>query len=137
MKHRLAIRVYYEDTDFTGIVYHANHLRFAERGRTEFLRAQGLIHSVLLKHEPPLAFVVRNIKADFLKPAHIDDELIVETYLDELHGPRLEMKQAILRGEQMIWRADVCAAVISVESGKPIRPPAKMMESLTQSIYKG
>ena len=77
--HKLNVRVYYEDTDFSGVVYHANYLKFAERGRSSFLRLAGVIHSDLLTHEPPLAFVVRGMNIEFVAPARIDDVLVVET----------------------------------------------------------
>ena len=77
--HKLDVRVYYEDTDFSGVVYHANFLKFAERGRSSFLRLAGVKHSDLLMHEPPLAFVVRGMNIEFVAPARIDDVLVVES----------------------------------------------------------
>ena len=87
--HKLDVRVYYEDTDFSGVVYHANYLKFAERGRSSFLRLAGVIHSDLLTYEPPLAFVVRGMNIEFVAPARIDDVLVVETIFTTARGPRL------------------------------------------------
>ena len=78
--HNLPVRVYYEDTDFSGVVYHANYLRFAERGRSEFLHACGIHHSDLFSRPDPLAFTVVNMNIDFLAPAKIDDRLAVSIY---------------------------------------------------------
>ena len=72
--HRLPVRVYYEDTDFSGVVYHANYLRFAERGRSEFLHSCGIHHSDLFSRPDPLAFTVVNMNIDFLAPAKIDND---------------------------------------------------------------
>src|SRR5271163_3525120 len=73
--HRLPVRVYYEDTDFTGVVYHASYLRYFERGRTEFLRAAGVEHAALLALPEPCAFAVTRISVAFRKPARVDDAL--------------------------------------------------------------
>ena len=77
--HVLPVRVYFEDTDFSGVVYHASYLRFMERGRSEFLRALGLVQSAMAAGDAPVLFVVRHMAIDFLKPARLDDLLVVET----------------------------------------------------------
>lgn len=127
--HRLPIRVYYEDTDFTGIVYHANYLKFAERGRTDFLRLTGVHHSELLERDPPLAFAVHKMEIDFITPARIDELLVVETRYVAARGARLEIEQVILRDETPIWRALVRAACIDTD-GRPKRLPASLIEAL-------
>ena len=128
-EHRLPIRVYYEDTDFTGLVYHANYLRFFERGRSDFLRLVSSGHAELLDRDDPLAFVVTRMDIRFLKPARIDDALVVRTAYEAVKGPRLIIRQSIMRGEQTLCEADVEAACIDL-NGRPRRPPRAMAEAL-------
>lgn len=120
-EHQLAVRVYYEDTDFTGVVYHANYLRFFERGRSDFLRLAGVDHTALLDGETSLAFVVVRMEIDFKRPAKVDDALVVRTTYDRVRGPRLFVSQRITRGEDLIASAQVEAACIDL-SGRPRRP---------------
>jgi acyl-CoA thioester hydrolase len=128
--HFLPVRVYYEDTDFTGVVYHANYVRYFERGRSDFLRLAGIGHAELLQRGDPAAFVITSLAIDFKKPARIDDPLIVRTTYDIARGPRLEIAQAILRGEETLATAVVHAACISLD-GRPRRPPAELVAALT------
>jgi acyl-CoA thioester hydrolase len=109
---RLPIRVYYEDTDFSGFVQHVAYLRFFERGRTEFLRARGIDQSKLFAAEA-LVFVVRKMSVDYAKPARMDDELCVETAIAKLGGASIEMRQRILRGEDLIAEAQVRIAAVA------------------------
>ena len=127
--HLLPVRVYYEDTDFTGLVYHANYLRFFERGRSDFLRLVSSGHAELLDRDDPMAFVVTRMDIRFLKPARIDDALMVRTAYEAVKGPRLIIRQAIVRGEQTLCEADVEAACIDL-NGRPRRPPRAMAEAL-------
>ena len=129
-EHRLAVRIYYEDTDFTGVVYHANYLRYFERGRSDFLRLAGVHHSELLAREDPAAFVITRLELDFRVPARIDDALVVATTYDRIKGPRLFIRQRILRDETLIAEAVVEAAFISLD-GRPRRPPAGMVAQLS------
>jgi acyl-CoA thioester hydrolase len=119
MAHRIEVRVYYEDTDFSGAVYHAAYLHFFERGRTEFLRAEGIHHSELAQQG--LAFAVRSMEIDFPRAAHIDDLLVVDTAVAELSGVRLTLDQSIERGDELIARARV--AGVAVKDGKATRLP--------------
>ena len=128
-EHRLPVRVYYEDTDFTGLVYHANYLRFFERGRSDFLRAAGVGHAELLEAEPPLAFVVAEMTVRFLKPARIDDALTVRTRYEAVKGPRLIIEQAITRGDDVLCTASVTAVCIHLD-GRPRRPTAGLIERI-------
>jgi acyl-CoA thioester hydrolase len=123
--HAFAIRVYYEDTDAGGIVYHGSHVRFLERGRTEYLRSLGIDQSVLMAadHGTALMFVVRRMELDYLKPARLDDLLKVTTALRELGGARLVLAQALLRGEETILQGVVTVACIGAD-GRPMRIPA-------------
>lgn len=131
--HRLPIRVYYEDTDFTAIVYHANYLKFAERGRTDFLRLTGVHHSQLLERDPPLAFAVHKMEIEFITPARIDELLVVETRYVAARGARLDIEQTITRDGAPIWRALVRAACIDTD-GRPKRLPASIVEALAPHV---
>src|SRR5690348_9540601 len=116
-RHTMAVRVYYEDTDFTGIVYHANYLRFMERGRTNYLRLIGADHRALFeeteKEAPGFAFVVRAMTIDFLKPARMDDVLDVLTEPEEVKGASATVRQRIMRGDELLVGARVQVAFIS------------------------
>jgi acyl-CoA thioester hydrolase len=127
--HRLAVRVYYEDTDFTGVVYYANYLKFLERGRTDALRSAGVRHDDLLQLETPLGFVVRKITAEYLKPARIDDALIIETRFTAAKAARLSVEQSVLRGEETLLTASVDAACIDL-AGRPRRLPKAAAEAI-------
>lgn len=105
------IRVYYEDTDAGGIVYYANYLKFAERARTEALRDAGLEQSAL-KAEHGVAFVVRRVEVDFLKPAFLDDLLTIETRLDDIAKVSLDMRQTIRRGDEILVKLAVKLAIV-------------------------
>jgi acyl-CoA thioester hydrolase len=119
--HVLAVRIYYEDTDMSGIVYHANYLKYFERGRSDFLRTVGIHHTELLKRDPPLAFAITNIDSSFKMAARIDDCLVVHTTFDSLKGVRLGIRQKIMRGDELIATAQVGAVCIDLQ-GKPRRP---------------
>jgi acyl-CoA thioester hydrolase len=119
--HLLPVRVYYEDTDFSGIVYHANYLRFLERGRTEFLRAAGVDQSTLHADGSGLIFAVRRMTIDYLKPARMDDVVLVETHTAEVRGASLVIVQRVLRGAEVLVTADV--RVAAVAGGRPARIP--------------
>ena len=121
--HRHEVRVYYEDTDFSGAVYHAAYLHFFERGRTEFLRAEGIHHSELAGNG--IAFAVRAMEIDFPRAARIDDLLVVDTAVVELSGARLILDQSIERGDELITRARV--VVVAVKNGRAARLPAAVV----------
>jgi acyl-CoA thioester hydrolase len=118
-----AVRVYYEDTDFSGRVYHASFLRFLERGRTEWLRARGFEQSELAAGAA-IAFAVRRIEIDYLKPALMDDLLTVETKIARIGGASIDFVQQILRGEANVARANV--SVVALSDGRPARLPQAM-----------
>ena len=127
--HVIAVRVYFEDTDFSGSVYHASYLRFLERGRTEFLRALGIEHRKLFAGgESGCHFVVRAMTIDFLKPALMDDELSIDTAIAGMGGASIEMQQEIRRGEQVLLTAHVRIAVVA--GGKARRIPAGIFAKL-------
>ncbi|MGE3244826.1 MAG: tol-pal system-associated acyl-CoA thioesterase [Beijerinckiaceae bacterium] len=124
------IRVYYEDTDFSGVVYHASYLRFLERGRTEFLRERGVHQQAIAEGSAgaPFAFAVRRMEIDFLKPARMDDMLTVETALAKAGGASVEMEQRIRRGGDVLLTAHVTVACVA--SGRAVRIPAWVRETL-------
>ena len=119
--HSHAVRIYYEDTDFSGNVYHAAYLKFFERGRTEFLRDEGIHHSELAAQG--IAFAVRSMDIAFDGAAHIDDLLTVVTEVAAISGARLTLAQTILRGDTVLTRASVVVVAIRT-SGGPARMPA-------------
>ena len=127
--HLLPVRVYYEDTDFTGVVYHANYVRYFERGRSDFLRAVGIGHSRLLEGEAPIAFVIAEMNLQFVRPARIDDALVVRTTYDAVKGPRLLISQVIERDGQALCRAGVTAVCIHLD-GRPRRPSKALVEAV-------
>jgi acyl-CoA thioester hydrolase len=128
-EHVLPVRVYYEDTDFTGVVYHGNYVRYFERGRSDFLRLAGVRHADLLDREDPAAFAIVRMEIDFKRAARIDDALEVRTTYDSARGPRLFIGQRILRAGELVCQARVEAACIDL-AGRPRKPPAGMMELL-------
>ncbi|CAO4149012.1 hypothetical protein LPLAFNJD_LOCUS2845 [Methylorubrum aminovorans] len=127
--HRLPLRVYYEDTDFSGFVYHASYLRFMERGRTELLRGLAGDQSDLHADGTGLVFVVRKMTLDFLKPARMDDLIEVHTRSSELRGASMHLAQEVRRGEDVLVRAEVVVAC--VRNGRAIRLPDALRRALT------
>ena len=128
--HHLAVRVYYEDTDFSGNVYHASYLKFFERGRTEFLRDLGIHHHELA--EEGIAFAVRSMQIDFIAAARIDDLLTVTTSVKETGGVRLVLSQTILRDDKLLSSAEVTVVAIKT-SGGPARLPPALRQKLASS----
>jgi acyl-CoA thioester hydrolase len=127
--HHLPVRVYYEDTDFTGIVYHANYLRYFERGRSDFLRLVGVHHNELAAAADPTAFAVNRIEIDFKKPARIDDALLVKTVFETMRGPRIFISQAVEKAGEILVAARLEVCCISL-TGRPRKPPAMLLERL-------
>lgn len=127
--HLLPVRVYYEDTDFTGVVYHANYLRYFERGRSEFLRLAGVSHTELRGLDDPMAFVVARMEIDFVKPARIDDALVVRTQYERIERARLHVRQSLERDGEVIARAAETIVCIGLD-GRPRRPPPALIDAL-------
>lgn len=128
--HVLPVRVYYEDTDVSGLVYHANYLRYFERGRSEFLRLAGIKHMVLLQSAEPLAWTLRHITLSYEKPARLDDLLHVRTNYVAMSGARLAASQVVRLGDTILVKARVEAALITLE-GRPRRIPKDIHAILT------
>ena len=124
--HRLVLRVYYEDTDFSGFVYHASYLRFLERGRTEWLRERGLNQGAMA--ETSLVFVVRRLEIDYRKPARMDDSLTVETSAYPPGAASMRFSQAITRDDAVTVAAEVLVA--AVRDGVPVRMSADIRARL-------
>jgi acyl-CoA thioester hydrolase len=129
--HALVARVYFADTDFTGVVYHARYLEFFERGRSDFLRLAGVHHSELQAglHGEKLAWVVKRMEIDFRAPAKIDDILTVCTRTEEISGARVRMAQKLMRDDAVLVEAKVEAAIIG-EGGRPRRFPKEWLPAL-------
>ncbi|KPQ09228.1 MAG: tol-pal system-associated acyl-CoA thioesterase [Saliniramus fredricksonii] len=126
--HRLRLRVYYEDTDFSGIVYHANYLRYCERGRSDCLRLLGIDQSRLHREEGGLAFAVRRMEIDFSRPALMDDVLDIETRIIETGGASLTMDQAVMRAGALL--VGVRVVVACIRDGRPARIPTSLRKVL-------
>ena len=122
--HRIMARVYYADTDFSGVVYHARYLEFFERGRSDFLRLAGVHHTELAdgKHGEQLVWIVRRMEIDFRSPARIDDILTIDTRAEDISGARIVMAQQLKRDEELLVEARVEAAIIG-GNGRPRRFP--------------
>jgi acyl-CoA thioester hydrolase len=129
-RHALTVRVYYEDTDFTGIVYHANYLRYMERGRTNYLRLIGADHRALFEaaeqEAPGFAFVVRSMMLDYLRPARMDDILTIVTAPEEVRGASITLHQQVMRDDLLLVGASVRVAFISAGRARPIPKPLRI-----------
>ena len=133
-RHILAVRVYYEDTDFSGYVYHANYLKFCERGRTDVLRQIGIHHSNLADANPNdvAAFVVSRMECDFIKPARIDDVLEINTWFLSAKGARMFLRQEVYCNGVLLFKAAVTAALID-GNGRPKRFPPDMLAAFSRA----
>ncbi len=127
MIHKLPVRVYYEDTDFGGIVYYANYLKFIERGRSELVRDMGIDQKVM--KDEGVVFAVRKVEADYLSPAKYDDELVVETTIQTQTAARMVFLQEVKRGRDLLFTALVTVVAIN-EAGQPTRLPAIIRRNL-------
>jgi acyl-CoA thioester hydrolase len=129
-RHVLPVRVYYEDTDFSGIVYHASYLRFMERGRTDYLRLIGADHRALFEaaaeEAPGFAFVVRSMRIEFLKAARMDDVLEIVTEHDEVKGASVTLLQRVTRHGKLLVEARVRVAFVSGGRARPIPKPLRI-----------
>ena len=125
----LPVRVYFQDTDAGGVVYHARYLNFMERARTEWLRAHGYSNAGLMK-EFGMVFVVRSIKLDYLKPALLDDNLDVTANIKEIGRSRISLAQGILRGAEVMTEAEVHLVCVSLATFKPVSVPEVLRKQL-------
>jgi len=129
-RHLLAVRVYYEDTDFSGVVYHASYLRFMERGRTDYLRLIGADHRAMFeaaeREAPGFAFVVRSMTIEFIKPARMDDVLEIVTAPRDVKGASVILHQAVRREGELLVDAQVRVAFVSAGRARPIPKPLRL-----------
>ena len=130
--NRIDFRIYFEDTDVTGVVYHANYLRYFERGRSESLRACFSDLSALMEADDPCTFVVASLQINYRRPAKLDDIITVETVLDSARGPRMVFRQSIYRGDELLADGEVVVVVITLD-GRPRRMP-KAMETRMKEL---
>lgn len=131
--HSLTQRVYYEDTDFSGLVYHARYLHFLERGRTDYLRCLGCSQSDLINaDEEGLVFVVHRMELDFKSPARMDDVLTIETITEKAGGAKMVLRQTINSGDRRLIEAKVVIAVVN-KFGRPRRLPDTIAEKFQKS----
>lgn len=126
----LPVRVYFQDTDAGGVVYHASYVNFLERSRTEWLREHGHSNAGLMK-ELGVVFVVRSLKLDYLRPALLDDLLTVSTQLKEIGRSRVALHQQVRRGEEQLVQAEVHLVCVAVDSFKPVSVPQALREQWT------
>ena len=135
-RHVLPVRVYYEDTDFSGVVYHANYLRFMERGRTDYMRLIGVAHREMFEEAgadaPGFAFVVRSMQIDFHKSARMDDILEIGTYSGEVRGASITLMQRVMRSGALLVEARVRVALVA--AGKAQRIPRALRLALGVEI---
>jgi acyl-CoA thioester hydrolase len=121
------VRVYFQDTDAGGVVYHASYVNFMERARTEWMRSFGFTNAKLMK-ELGVVFVVRSLKLDYLKPALLDDLISVTSQLKEVGRSRVTLHQSIIRGEDKLVEAEIHLVSVSLENFKPVRVPDVLRE---------
>ncbi|WP_083100936.1 tol-pal system-associated acyl-CoA thioesterase [Pseudophaeobacter leonis] len=124
MTHTFPVRVYYEDTDMGGIVYHANYLRYIERARSDWVRGLGNDQNAM--RDAGVIWVAQRVEADYLASAKYDDELMVATEVIKVTPARLIMGQVVTRGETVLFRAKVTAVCVAAEGGRPTRLPAEI-----------
>lgn len=120
--HTLNLRIYYEDTDAGGVVYHANYLRYGERARTELLRDCGFTNRGL-REDIGIIFVVRHIEADYYKPAFLEDDLQVRSVIDEIKNTSCVMHHSVYRGDDLIFDMRVTLVCVAADNFKPVRMP--------------
>ena len=132
-EHVLPISIYYEDTDLSGFVYHANYLRYMERGRTEFFRLAGISKMAGLDEEEPTAWTLRSVHVDYLRPARLDDVIHVRSRLIGLSGARMQAIQRITCNETLLVEGRIEACITTL-TGKPRRLPKKVQESLAPFV---
>ena len=133
--HILPIRIYYEDTDLSGVVYHANYLRYMERGRSEYFRAAGIRRLAMLEEAEPTAWTLRRAALEYYKPARVDDLIEVHTICVAITGARMNAVQNIFARDTLLTRGQVEACIITL-SGKPRRIPLEMRQILEPLVVE-
>jgi acyl-CoA thioester hydrolase len=133
--HVLPLRVYYEDTDLSGVVYHANYLRYMERARTEFFRLAGVTKMADLDSDEPTAWAIRDVHARYHRPARVDDPLTVRTELTAISGARIAATQKIYARDILLMEGRIEACIITL-TGKPRRLPISLRDLLTPFLVE-
>jgi acyl-CoA thioester hydrolase len=133
--HILPLRVYYEDTDLSGVVYHANYLRYMERARTEFFRLAGVTKMADLDSDEPTAWAIREVRVRYHRPARVDDPLTIKTQLVALSGARIEAIQKIYAAEILLMDGWIEACIITL-TGRPRRLPQSLRDLLTPFLVE-
>jgi acyl-CoA thioester hydrolase len=133
--HILPVRIYYADTDLSGVVYHANYLAYMERGRSEFFRAAGITRLVQMEEPEPTAWTLRKVELEYLRPARVDDLIEVHTRLTGLSGARMGAHQDVYLGGQRLTRGTIEACIITL-TGKPRRIPQDIRDKLAPFLYE-
>ncbi len=133
--HILPLRVYYEDTDLSGVVYHANYLRYMERGRSEYFRCTGITRLAMLDAAEPTVWTLRKATLEYFRPARVDDLIEVHTVCTALTGARMAADQTIYSGGALLTRGQVEACIITL-AGKPRRIPEEMREKLAPLLVE-
>ncbi len=133
MSNQLPVKIYYEDTDAGGVVYHANYIKFCERGRTELLNACGYKNSDLAE-KLDVMFVVRHIDADYLKPAFLEDELTLTTTIKAMKNSSLIMQQILTKGDNTIFKADITLVCVTQNPVKPTKIPPVIRKAFLEHI---
>ncbi len=131
--HVLPISIYYEDTDLSGVVYHANYLRFMERGRTEFFRLAGISKMAGLEEDEPTAWAIRSITVNYHRPARLDDAVTVHTILTALSGARMKAIQKVMCGDTLLVEARIEACITTL-TGKARRLPKNVAQTLAPFV---
>jgi acyl-CoA thioester hydrolase len=133
--HILPVRIYYADTDLSGIVYHANYLAYMERGRSEFFRAAGIARLAQMEEPEPTAWTLRKVELEYLKPARVDDLIAVHTRLTALSGARMQAHQDVYLDGALLTRGRIEACIITL-TGKPRRIPQETRDKLAPYLYE-
>jgi acyl-CoA thioester hydrolase len=131
--HILPIRIYYEDTDLSGVVYHANYLRYMERGRSEFFRSVGIVRLAQLEGPEPTAWTLRKVELEYVRPARLDDLIEVHTRAISLTGARMSAEQNIFCKDVLLTRGRVEACIMTLQ-GKPRRIPPEMRDKFASFL---
>jgi acyl-CoA thioester hydrolase len=132
--HVLPIRIYYEDTDLSGMVYHANYLRYMERGRSEFFRCAGVTRLAMLEEREPLVWTLRKIWLEYVRPARVDDLIELHTRATSLTGARMTAGQTVCCSGQLLARGGVEACMVTL-AGRPRRIPPDIREKLLPFVW--
>ena len=133
--HGYAVRVYYEDTDAGGVVYHANYLRFAERARTEALRDLGAPHAQMASQHG-LMFMVRRVKVDYLAPARLDESLLVLTETLSIRGASADLRQSVTRDGRVLVVLEVELVCVRAADARPARIPPRWKQALARTCLE-